>query len=85
MCITDRRYSYWGEYHASFVKGEYSSQYWDSSEYIPDSPVTITEIKHQEIWGSAIGKKAEIKEAGYYLKAYSKEAGKITIPAITLQ
>ena len=76
---------YWGEYHASFRNGEYSSQYWDSSEYKLNSPVTITEIKHQEIWGSAIGKKAEIKEAGYYLKAYSKEAGKITIPAITLQ
>lgn len=78
-------YSYWGEYHANFVNGEYSSQYWDSSEYMPDSPVTITEIKHQDIWGSAIGKKAEVKEAGYYLKAYSKEASKITIPAITLQ
>lgn len=77
--------NYWGEYHASFSNGRYSSQYWDSSEYKLNSPVTITEIKHQEIWGSAIGKKAEIKEAGYYLKAYSKEAGKITIPAITLQ
>lgn len=77
--------NYWGEYHASFSNGKYSSQYWDSSEYKLNSPVTITEIKHQEIWGSAIGKKAEIKEAGYYLKAYSKEAGKITIPAITLQ
>lgn len=76
---------YWGEYHASFSNGRYSSQYWDSSQYKLNSPVTITEIKHQEIWGSAIGKKAEIKEAGYYLKAYSKEAGKITIPAITLQ
>ena len=76
---------YWGEYDASFRNGEYSSQYWDSSQYKLNSPVTITEIKHQEIWGSAIGKKAEIKEAGYYLKAYSKEAGKITIPAITLQ
>ena len=76
---------YWDEYHASFSSGRYSSQYWDSSEYKLNSPVTITEIKHQEIWGSAIGKKAEIKEAGYYLKAYSKEAGKITIPAITLQ
>lgn len=78
-------YSYWGEYRVSFVNDEYSSQYWDSFEYIPDSPVTITEIKHQDIWGSAIGKKAEVKEAGYYLKAYSKEASKITIPAITLQ
>lgn len=77
--------NYWGEYHASFSNGKYSSQYWDSSEYKPNSPVTITEIKHQDIWGSAIGKKAEVKEAGYYLKAYSKEAGKITIPAITLQ
>lgn len=77
--------SSWGEYNASFANNEYSSQYWSSFEYIPDSPVTITEIKHQEIWGSAIGKKAEIKEAGYYLKAYSKEASKITIPAITLQ
>lgn len=77
--------SSWGEYNASFVNNEYSSQYWNGFEYIPDLPVTITEIKHQEIWGSAIGKKAEIKEAGYYLKAYSKEAGKITIPAITLQ
>ena len=76
---------YWGEYDASFSNGKYSSQYWDSSQYKLNSPVTITEIKHQEIWGSAIGKKAEIKEAGYYLKAYSKEAGKITIPAITLQ
>lgn len=76
---------YWGEYTASFANGEYSSQYWDDFEYTPDSPVTITEIKHQEIWGSAIGKKAEIKEAGYYLKAYSKEVSKITIPAITLQ
>lgn len=77
--------SYWGEYTASFANNKYSSQYWEGFEYIPNSPVTITEIKHQEIWGSAIGKKAEIKEAGYYLKAYSKEAGKITIPAITLQ
>ncbi len=77
--------SYWGEYKASFVNGNYSSQYWNRSMYVPNSPVTITEIKHQDIWGSAIGKKAEIKEAGYYLKAYSKEAGKITIPAITLQ
>lgn len=76
---------YWGEYDASFSNGNYSSQYWDSSQYKLNSPVTITEIKHQDIWGSAIGKKAEIKEAGYYLKAYSKEAGKITIPAITLQ
>lgn len=76
---------YWGEYSAGFTNGKNTSQYWDSSEYKPNSPVTITEIKHQEIWGSAIGKKAEIKEAGYYLKAYSKEAGKITIPAITLQ
>ena len=76
---------YWDEYHANFVNGNYSSQYWSKSIYVPNSPVTITEIKHQEIWGSAIGKKAEIKEAGYYLKAYSKEAGKITIPAITLQ
>lgn len=77
-------YAYWGEYTAYLNNNKYS-QYWDDFEYTPDSPVTITEIKHQEIWGSAIGKKAEIKEAGYYLKAYSKEAGKITIPAITLQ
>lgn len=77
-------YAYWGEYTAYLNINKYS-QYWDAFEYTPDSPVTITEIKHQEIWGSAIGKKAEIKEAGYYLKAYSKEAGKITIPAITLQ
>lgn len=77
-------YAYWGEYTAYLNNNKYS-QYWDDFEYTPNSPVTITEIKHQEIWGSAIGKKAEIKEAGYYLKAYSKEAGKITIPAITLQ
>ncbi len=77
-------YAYWGEYTAYLYDNKYS-QYWDDFEYTPDSPVTITEIKHQEIWGSAIGKKAEVKEAGYYLKAYSKEAGKITIPAITLQ
>lgn len=77
-------YAYWGEYTAYLNNNKYS-QYWDDFEYTPDSPVAITEIKHQEIWGSAIGKKAEIKEAGYYLKAYSKEAGKITIPAITLQ
>ena len=77
-------YAYWGEYTAYLNNNKYS-QYWDDFEYTPDSPVTITEIKHQEIWGSAIGKKAEIKEAGYYLKTYSKEAGKITIPAITLQ
>ena len=77
-------YAYWGEYTAYLNNNKYS-QYWDDFEYTPDSPVTITEIKHQEIWGSAIGKKAEVKEAGYYLKAYSKEAGKITIPAITLQ
>lgn len=77
--------NYWGEYSATFADGKYDSQHWHDSEYVPDSPVTITEIKHQDIWGSAIGKKAEIKEAGYYLKAYSKEAGKITIPAITLQ
>lgn len=77
-------YSFSGEYTAYLYDNKYS-QYWDDFEYTPDSPVTITEIKHQEIWGSAIGKKAEIKEAGYYLKAYSKEAGKITIPAITLQ
>ena len=77
-------YAYWGEYTAYLNNNKYS-QYWDGFEYTPDSPVTITEIKHQEIWGSAIGKKAEVKEAGYYLKAYSKEAGKITIPAITLQ
>lgn len=77
-------YAYWGEYTAYLNNNKYS-QYWNDFEYTPDLPVTITEIKHQEIWGSAIGKKAEIKEAGYYLKAYSKEAGKITIPAITLQ
>lgn len=77
-------YSYSGEYTAYLYDNKYS-QYWDYFEYIPNSPVTITEIKHQDIWGSAIGKKAEIKEAGYYLKAYSKEASKITIPAITLQ
>ena len=73
------------EYDVSFKNGEYYSQAWRYFDYTPDSPVTVTEIKHQEIWGSAIGKKAEIKEAGYYLKAYSKKAGKITIPAITLQ
>ena len=77
-------YNYSGEYTAYLYDNKYS-QYWDYFEYIPNSPVTITEIKHQDIWGSAIGKKAEIKEAGYYLKAYSKEASKITIPAITLQ
>jgi hypothetical protein len=77
-------YAYWGEYTAYLNNNKYS-QHWDDFEYTPDSPVAITEIKHQEIWGSAIGKKDEIKEAGYYLKAYSKEAGKITIPAITLQ
>ena len=77
-------YAYWGEYTAYLNNNKYS-QYWDDFGYTPKSPVTITEIKHQEIWGSAIDKKAEIKEAGYYLKAYSKEAGKITIPAITLQ
>ena len=76
---------YWGEYSASVGNGGNIYQGWSACEYVPNSPVTITEIKHQEIWGSAIGKKAEIKEAGYYLKAYSKEAGKITIPAITLQ
>ena len=42
---------YWGEYDASFSNGKYSSQYWDSSQYKLNSPVTITEIKHQEIWG----------------------------------
>lgn len=76
---------YWGEYNANVADGKNVYQSWDACEYIPDSPVIITEIKHQNIWGSAIGKKAGIKEAGYYLKAYSKEAGKIIIPAITLQ
>lgn len=79
--------NYSNNYSARFdSNGKLLSQGWYESKVKPfNSPVTITEIKHQEIWGSAIGKKAEIKEAGYYLKAYSKEAGKITIPAITLQ
>lgn len=76
---------YGWEYKSNFNNGTYSSQSWNNSEYTLDSPVTISEIKYQNIWGSAIGKEVKVKDAGYFLKAYSKTSNKITIPAITLQ
>lgn len=62
-----------------------SDYYWNIQTYAETTPLKINNIKHQDVWGLQIGKRAAITEAGYYLKAYSKEAGKITIPAITLQ
>lgn len=62
-----------------------SDYHWNIQTYAETTPLKINNIKHQDIWGLQIGKRAAITEAGYYLKAYSKEASKITIPAITLQ
>ena len=62
-----------------------SNYYWNIQTYAETTPLKINNIKHQDVWGLQIGKRAAITEAGYYLKAYSKEASKITIPAITLQ
>ena len=62
-----------------------SDYHWNIQTYAETTPLKINNIKHQDVWGLQIGKRAAITEAGYYLKAYSKEAGKITIPAITLQ
>ena len=62
-----------------------SDYYWNIQTYAETTPLKINNIKHQDVWGLQIGKRAAITEAGYYLKAYSKEASKITIPAITLQ
>ena len=62
-----------------------SDYHWNIQTYAETTPLKINNIKHQDVWGLQIGKRAAITEAGYYLKAYSKEASKITIPAITLQ
>ena len=62
-----------------------SDYHWNIQTYAETTPLKINNIKHQDVWGLQIGKRVAITEAGYYLKAYSKEAGKITIPAITLQ
>ena len=62
-----------------------SDYHWNIQTYAETTPLKINNIKHQDVWGLQIGKRAAITEAGYYLKAYSKKAGKITIPAITLQ
>ena len=62
-----------------------SDYHWNIQTYAETTPLKINNIKHQDVWGLQIGKRVAITEAGYYLKAYSKEASKITIPAITLQ